>query len=269
MINVSNYQFVISESSSKGNQRKFYKDGYWFKIDNERCFEGLAEEFVSLFCSCIYDFSYVPYKADIIVYNDEEYTGCYSYNMYNDKEVSFVSLRKIFRSNNIPLNIFHKETSTAQNIMNTVSTVQSLTGLNIFHYLNQLLYLDALIVNEDRHYMNIGVCLKGNQFLIAPCFDNGSSLFCVNWTYRKTKSFEENIKNTLSVARPFSKFYIKQIQALQSLGAKPLFINKQKLDLLLTEYNSNIYPANKVELIKSLLRYKLDYFRESRLYAYV
>lgn len=75
MICVDSFSRVINESSSKGNQHKFYKDGVWVKIDSRYCSEGLAEEFVSLFEDCIYDFPHVEYKSDKVVYN----------NLYSDE----------------------------------------------------------------------------------------------------------------------------------------------------------------------------------------
>ena len=49
MFDLSSVIPVQNESSSKGNQLKFYHQGYWIKLDNDRCYEGLAEEFVSKF----------------------------------------------------------------------------------------------------------------------------------------------------------------------------------------------------------------------------
>ena len=57
MINIDEFSTTISESSSKGNQRKFYHNDYWIKLDNDRCNEGLAEEFVSKFENLILDFN--------------------------------------------------------------------------------------------------------------------------------------------------------------------------------------------------------------------
>lgn len=37
---------VVIDSSSKGNQRKFYNNGIWIKLNNDKCSEGLAEDFV-------------------------------------------------------------------------------------------------------------------------------------------------------------------------------------------------------------------------------
>lgn len=263
------FQSIKSESSSKGNQTKFYKDGYWFKLDNDRCHEGLAEEIASLFASCIVDFPYVPYKITDFTYNDENYTGCYSSNMYTPV-TEFISLRRLFKQNNRPLNMFIKNEDISVNIRNVVETVGKDTGINIFQYLNRLLYFDTLILNEDRHYMNLGVAYdKSNGFMQASCFDNGSSMFCTNWTYRKTKTLSENLLAAKSVARPFSKFYDKQILALQKLGAKPLKISKVNLDNIFVNYNSVFYKREQQDLALSVLKARLDYNTDKGVFVYV
>lgn len=269
MINVDSFEVVMSESSSKGNQIKFYNNGYWIKLDNDKCHEGLAEEFVSRFESLILDFPFVEYKSDKFLFKDEVYNGCYSFNMYNDVNVSFYSLRRLFKSNNIPLNIFVREEDTARNILNVISKVQELTGVDITDYIFRLLLLDALIINEDRHYMNLGICRRGNQFAQAPCFDNGSSLFCTNWTYRKTKSLEENIASAKNVARPFSKFFNKQVDACIRLGAKPLQIYKKGLDLLMINYYNPLYDDKMNNLVKAVLSDRLAYYYNKGVYEFV
>jgi hypothetical protein len=189
--------------------------------------------------------------------------------MYNDLNISFISLRRLFKKNNIPLNIFIKNESIEVNIKNVINTVGNLTGIDISTYLFRLLLLDALIINEDRHYMNLGICTNGHNYLNASCFDNGSSLFCTNWTYRKTKSLQENLNSAKSVARPFSKFFDKQVQACINLGAKPLIINKIGLDNLLTSYYNDYYNKDMNNLIKDVLRSRLDYYKNSGVYIYV
>ena len=149
-------------------------------------------------------------------------------------------------------------------------TVGKDTGINIFQYLNRLLYFDTLILNEDRHYMNLGVAYdKSNGFMQASCFDNGSSMFCTNWTYRKTKTLSENLQAAKSVARPFSKFYDKQILALQKLGAKPLKISKVNLDNIFVNYNSVFYKREQQDLALNVLKARLDYNTDKGVFVYV
>lgn len=269
MICVDSFSPVLGEGTSKGNQHKFYNKGYWIKLDGINACEGLAEELVSLIEGCILDFSYVRYKTDLFSYNEVSYRGCISYNMYNRLDTSFISLRNLFRQHHIPLNIFVKDEDICRNIMSVVNTVVHLTGLNIFPYLSRLLLLDCIIQNEDRHIMNLGVCYcsTDNKYYEAPCFDNGSSLFCVPWTYRRSKTLEQNIKSARSVARPFSKFYDKQLDAILALGGQPLRLNRRVL-IAIDKYASPIYSYNEVNLAKSTLLKLLDYYNE-RAFVYV
>lgn len=269
MINLDGFKTVISESSSKGNQRKFYHNGYWIKLDNDRCNEGLAEEFVSKFENLILDFPYVEYKTDLFSLDGDEYKGCYCYNMYDDKDVVFYSLRHVLKLNNIPLSIFTKEEDIAVNMKNVINVIGNKTGVDITMYLFRLLLLDVLIINEDRHYMNLGICVKGNTAAQAPCFDNGASLFCTNWTYRKTRSLEENMKMALGTARPFSKFYTKQVEACIRLGAKPLLIDKKGLDQLMIYYHNHLYDDNMNNIIKAVLSDRLAYYYNKGVYEFV
>ena len=102
----------------------------------------------------------------------------------------------------------------------------------------------------------------------ALCFDNGPSLFCTNWTYRKTRSLEENIKMASSVARPFSEFYDKQVDACIRLGAKPLQIYKRGLDQLMMYYHNPLYDKMN-NLIKAVLSDRLAYYYNKGVYEYV
>lgn len=259
---------LMSEGTSRGNQRKFYKDGYWVKIDNYNCSEGLAEDFVSCFENTIYDFPHVIYKTAVIDIDGSKYNICFSRNMY-DVGVSFVSLRHIFKQYNIPLRIFIQDDDVAVNMKNVIDTVFRLLNVDISGYLSRLLFLDALIINEDRHYMNLGVCYKDGMYFPAQCFDNGSSLFCVNWTYRKRKSLQENLQMAKSVARPFSKFFDKQIEACIKLGAKSLMINYEGLNILLKEYCNPLYSIEMNNLVKSVLKARLDYYHAKGVYVLV
>lgn len=262
MIVLDDLTKVSVNSSSKGNQKKFYKNGFWVKLDNDKCSEGLAEDFVSKFCACVYDFPYVQYESSKFEYRDEVYNGCYSRNMYSRTDVVFISLRNLMKQWGIPNSVFTKSDIISSNISYVVHLVESNIGLNLLDYFRRLLFLDCLIINEDRHIMNLGVCYckSDNKFYEAPCFDNGSSLFCTNWTYRKRKTFKENIESAKSVARPFSKFYDKQLNALLSLGCKPLEINKSSVDYLLMNYYNSLYSEELNLRVKKVLMDRLNYY---------
>lgn len=264
MICLDNATKVTINSSSKGNQRKFFYNDYWIKLDNPGCCEGLAESFASRFCACIMDFPYVPYGTNTYEYMDEVYVGCDSLNMYGRNDVVFISFRSLLRQWGIQADIFIKDASIERNIMNVVELAKSRIGLDLLDYFRRLLFLDCLIINEDRHLMNLGVCYckTDGMFYEATCFDNGSSLFCVNWTFRKRKTIAENLEAARSVARPFSKFYDKQAQALLNLGCAPLKVSKIWTDALLKGYYNPLYSAEMNARVKSVLSNRLDYYQD-------
>lgn len=143
-------------------------------------------------------------------------------------------------------------------------------GLNLLDYFRRLLMLNCLIINEDRHIMNIGVChcRSNGLYYEAPCFDNGSSLLCMNWTYRKRKTLEENIASAKSVARSFSKFYDKQLQALSDLGVSPLRINKMEVEHLIKTYYNPLYSRELNDRVKVVLVNRLNYY-QGKAFIYV
>ena len=57
-------------------------------------------------------------------------------------------------------------------------TVSQMTGIPDFGiYLNKILTIDALFLNEDRHTHNIAViCKEDDSFRLCPVFDHGASL---------------------------------------------------------------------------------------------
>lgn len=57
-----------------------------------------------------------------------------------------------------------------------VACVYKSTGVDIRGYLIILAYIDSLILNEDRHFYNICLIEKDEEYRVAPIFDNGLSL---------------------------------------------------------------------------------------------
>ena len=266
MIYCVNGQEIISESSSKGNQKKFFIDSKWVKVDNT--YEGLAENFVSYFENCIYDFPFVFYNNDFIDYGGDVVTGCYSFNMY-DEYTSFVSLRKLLRDSGYSAKVF-LDGEIEDCIKNVIEIVGKITGLDLLGYFGRLFLIDSLIVNEDRHWMNLGVCYsKLDGYKVAPCFDNGCSLFCSNWYYKPKKDWSWNMNNIKSVAKPFSKFYDKQTKAVLDLGVQPLLIDYNKYNYLLNNYYNNFYSLEQNRIIKRCLSDRIEYNKSRGVFKFV
>lgn len=257
-IDCNDLPVVISESSTKGNQLKFRYQDYWIKLDN--CYEGLAEELCFHISRYIFNFVSIPYKTDQFMYNGEVYNGCISETMYKDGG-SFLSFRRLLNTYGYNIGIFIKYTSVIDNMKSVIDVLYNITGLNLTDYICKILLFDALIQNEDRHPMNLGVWLgSDNIFYTAPCFDNGSSLFCVDWSYNKCKSLSENIRCANNCARPFSKFYDKQVEAAVRLGGR-LRLDYLGLQNFILNYNNTLYSPNIVNRTKQVVLHRLDKYR--------
>lgn len=262
-VDIQDWQMYRFQSSSKGNQPKFYKDGFWCKMDNYGNHEGLAEELVSEFLKCVMNINFVEYKSVLLTYKDinsvEKAKGCISRNMYNNSEYSFVSLRSICRMAGISQSIVMQNSNITTNIVNTVNAIKAITGVETGTYFAQLAFLDSIILNEDRHTMNVGVCYNNRTktYCVAPIFDNGSSLFCTGWTYRSNKTLQENIDRCLMTGRPFSKFHEKQVEAFLSLGFCPLLISKAMVSSLLNTYSNDLYDEKYVRRALDVLSLRL------------
>lgn len=243
LIDLRNWNTYEYQSSSKGNQPKYYKDGYWCKVDSYGNHEGLAEEIVSRLLSCTDLTNFVQYKSIEAVTELGKVHGCISRNMYNDCNIEFISLRHLLDMYGERRNITFSSDNILSNIENTVMFIRSVTGVDTLQYFGKLAYLDSIILNEDRHIMNVGVCFDRSRgvYFPAPIFDNGASLFCTRWTYRSGKSLDENISSALRTGRPFSKFHHKQVEAFRALGIQPIKVNKIYAEKLVTSENNTLY----------------------------
>lgn len=80
---------------------------------------------------------------------------------------------------------------------------------DIRHNINQMLTLDFIIVNEDRHLNNFGL-IRNAQTLeyisVAPIYDNGTSM----WFSTPTQSIRAGARDTLS--KPFKTSHSEQIK---------------------------------------------------------
>lgn len=126
--------------SSKGNQLKWENAGIWYKADYTG-YEGLAE----------YMISHLLIKSTL---KPEEMYG----NSLNQ--------------------MLWKMDDAEQRLRFLEEQVERMTGLRGFGlYLNKLLTIDAIFLNEDRHTHNIAVLMNGaGMFKYCPIFDNGDGL---------------------------------------------------------------------------------------------
>ena len=190
---------VRTSGTSDGTQDKFFKDGLWFKLDRYSG-EGIAETAASIILkeSCLDTSKFVTYTPCLI--NGK--SGCYSKNFLNDDE-SFITLYRLYK------NVTGQDLAQTCSKMDyddaieyVINFVKQQTNLDIHEYLANTFALDKVILNEDRHFNNLGIIYNGTSFKPAPIFDNGKSFLIGNKKALEKSSIQEKIN--CSYAKSFS-----------------------------------------------------------------
>lgn len=173
-----------ASSVTGGNQEKYVRGDYFFKVNKVGLNEGLVEYLVSLVLK------HSTLKEDLIL--DYDYCkingklGCRSKNFLRQDEV-FLSMNTLFSKVSgsydlaSQLGVLRDERSRLSFLK---SIVFSATGSEVFaesfiqNYMKPMLFLDMLVLNVDRHCRNYGLiyCTKTGKFRFPPIFDNGLSL---------------------------------------------------------------------------------------------
>lgn len=177
--NIEEKYLFTSESVSKGTQKKYKKDDYFYKL-NKLGDEGFSEYLVS----CLLKASDLP-PHDFVCYEYckiNSLTGCRSYNFLKPEE-EFISMNRLYKSltGNSDLGIFLQTLYDAKERLEYLLWIVTEYGIDkksFRKYINTLVQLDLLCQNTDRHVFNYGIIYSNNNnhFRTAPIFDNGKSL---------------------------------------------------------------------------------------------
>lgn len=166
--------------SSKGNQLKWESEGVWYKADYTG-YEGLAEYVIShlLMKSTLRQGEFVQYDLEQIKYKRQIYQGVKSATFLAE-DWQIITLERLFQKtygDSLNRMLWQME-DAEQRLRFLEEQVERITGLSKFGiYLNKLLTVDAVFLNEDRHTHNIAVLMNGaGKFEYCPIFDNGAGL---------------------------------------------------------------------------------------------
>lgn len=253
-VNIDTKYNVSIWSDTEGTQPKYYKNGYWYKID---CLgkEGLAEQLASELLSCSNVKDFVFYKQC----NINGKSGCKSANFLKEGEhfISFQSLYKNCTGNNIAERV-REFSNTKERFSFICDFLKQTTGLNVSQYLQDILALDMLIKNPDRHFGNLGIILSNSgEFRLAPIFDNGQGLYQNFQITPPDLDIEE--KDELLCAATISGSFEAQVMA----AGIHMKINYDKLYQKLTKYPESIAKnclLNQLNKYEKLFSLKKDIF---------
>lgn len=194
-------KYIVNDGgTSDGTQVKYLYDNKWYKLDRYGG-EGVAEYigYIIEKNSNLNPGDYVPYEMGHV--NGK--SACRSDNFIKSADESFISIYRLF------YNVYGKNIAEAiasmeleKRVQFVLNFVEEYTGLDIREYLANTFTIDSIILNEDRHFNNLGLISGDSGFRPAPIFDNGKSLLVGNVSYNRNDSMEEKVKKV--IARPFS-----------------------------------------------------------------
>ncbi|MBQ8595883.1 MAG: hypothetical protein IJ406_08020 [Oscillospiraceae bacterium] len=221
----------IAETSSKGNQEKWYdkETDRWYKLDRFG-YEALSETLISklLEKSNIEQdtpFTFVRYEMEKINAHGRERTGCSSRNFSEGYSIITVN-HLLSRHLGSPLkDKLESLTSDKKRIGYLAEKTKEVTGLEFFpQYLTLLFEIDAMFLNDDRHLNNIAVLEKGGKYDYCQIFDNGASL--LSDTQMLPMDIEPKGLIRSLTARPFGTTFNRQRNTAEALYGKQFIMPK-------------------------------------------
>ena len=222
----------IAETSSKGNQEKWYDQvsDLWYKLD-QFGYEALAETVIStvLEQSNIQTdtpFTFVRYHMERLRVHGRERTGCSSKNFLQPGQALITINRLLSSYLGKPLREkLVRLPSDKKRIAYLAEATAELTGLELFpQYLTLLFEVDALFCNDDRHLNNIAVIEQNGKFDYCPIFDNGAGLLS-NTQLSPMDILPPALISALQ-ARPFNTTFTRQMNTARSLYGMQLVMPK-------------------------------------------
>jgi len=231
---VSGYR--IAETSSKGNQEKWYDNSTdtWYKLD-QFGYEALTETLVSVLLensnietgTC---FTFVRYRMEKLNVRNIVRNGCASRNFLKPGQ-SLITVNRLLTSYlGFPLKqkLMHLS-SDRKRIAYIAEATADYTGLVEFpRYLTLLFEVDALFCNDDRHLNNIAVIEHNGSYDYCPIFDNGAGLLS-NTQLSQMDIMPQAMLSVLR-ARPLGTTFTRQMNTARSLYGRqlrmPILIDK-------------------------------------------
>lgn len=220
--------------SSKGNQLKWFTGDVWYKADYTG-YEGLSEYIVSklLMQSNLKEEQFILYDTEEIRYKRQQFLGCSSKNFLKEG-YQLITLERLFLHNygeSLNKSLYSIANHT-ERLRFLVNQTERCTGLKEFgKYMCQMLTVDTLFLNEDRHTHNIAVLRnpKG-EYEYCPIFDNGAALLSdTTMDY----PMEESIENLLREveAKTFCQSFDEQLDIAEELYGQEVRFDFSRKDV--------------------------------------
>ncbi len=213
----------IAETSSKGNQEKWYDraEDCWYKLD-QFGYEALAETVISVLLErsnieADTPFTFVRYHMERLRVHGRERTGCSSRNFLRPGQALITVNRLLSSHLGKPLREkLARLSSDRKRIAFLAEAAADITDLDLFpQYLTLLFEVDALFCNDDRHLNNIAVIEQNGKYDYCPIFDNGAGLLS-NEQLSPMDIAPPALISALR-ARPFNTTFTRQMNTARNL----------------------------------------------------
>lgn len=242
-------------STSKGNQIKWVKDGRFLKADTMG-YESIAEVLATEVERATKNLDYVDYSLCLVNESSVNFFGCVSDVMTNNGD-SIITVDRILTryagsqdlKNKLLKDIVGK--TLVNKVVDICSQVTEIPYDEVMGYFSNLIKLDAIILNEDRHTNNISfIKSRDGTYKCSPIFDNGLSFLSDYPLSGDISALMREVK-----AKPFNVDFKKQIGYFSDYS--PLKIDVDSLNYRLENYIVN-FKKCEFDRAKSVLRRRLN-----------
>lgn len=243
-----NISYYSPDSTSNGNLKKRWKNingvKYLLKAGSKPHQYEIFNEIIASKVMTLLNIEHVDYE--LIIDNGHIYSGSKNFISYNEDLVSAYQLRYSEKQNN--------HTSLYVHLL---SIYHHLDIPNYRRKIYEMLFIDYLLGNTDRHLNNFGVIrdAKTLKFLrAAPIYDTGS---CLGYNLK-----DEELKSLYHVEwKPFMSQHVDtQLELIDDFSWLDIDILKsipQEVDNLLKKYNAYISPTRR-EAINTFITRRIN-----------
>lgn len=248
-------------TSSKGNQNKWCVDGIWYKADGLG-YEALSEVVVSRLLKKTNICCFVSYEYELLEWGSAILHGCRSEDFMTSDDDKLVSVERLFQTfeGKSAAKAVLEYGEISDRIRYVAEKTEQYTGADWFgRYLYRNLMVDALFLNEDRHFHNLALIRKKDgTYRECPIFDQGAALFSdIKGDYPLHLGLEACYKRIQ--AKPFSADFDQQLDACESLYGDVrvrAWFTMKDVEQILEEFQS-IYEKPVLERVRESLRMQM------------
>lgn len=247
---------ALIQRASNGWMLKWNLGDYWVKAPGyifDYTWDSVAEVLASTIAEDLRLDKCLRYKLCIINMDGIRLIGCISRN-YNKPKYNEITIDKLIKNNLLE----RKSYFGYEGYKRLIQEIKELFNVDITSYLEDMILIDSIILNNDRNFWNMSIMLDSNTYQgkLAPIYDFGNSL---GLTGGRSGSFHEEVMYSTGLcAKPFSSEFEEQLTYIRNIREYngELTKTRQMLKFLYNNFTTqnNIYRVvNSID--KNVLKY--------------